>query len=140
MTPWQWWARSYGDVEYEGSYQLGGYLTKVEAIAAGQQEWPGEIFYVIEARQSTAEKYYDESCETIPFKKMRNQELLDPEPHALLGLAIKIVADRAQFWVQKEQDFKPKKWWQFWIADTRGIYDGMASELDIIAGELWELL
>lgn len=140
MTPWEWWAGSYGNVEYESAYELGGYDTREEATEAGRAEWPGEAFYVVEARTSTAKKYYEGDHEIIPFVKQRNQEFVDPDPAALLKRAIKLIENRSKFWVEAEQDIPPKKWWQFWKPDTRGIYDGMASELDIIADDMRDLL
>lgn len=81
MTGWEWFAGGYGDVEYDGVYPAGGCATKDDAIAElarqGIEPVDGrQLFYVIEARSSTAKRHYVDP-EVIPFVRTRNHELLD---------------------------------------------------------------
>jgi hypothetical protein len=139
MTPWQFWAGSYGNVEYEGGFELGGYATREAAIEAGRAEWPGKVFYILEGRASTAARYYDGNHETIPFKRKRNQELIEPVASVAINQIVDHIKSRAQVYVARRDRLKPK-WWQLRMKRDWNALDGMASELDLIADEIQDLI
>lgn len=73
MTPWQWfWLPADGD-EYGG--WDGEHGSKEQAILRAQRELrSGDVFFVIEARSSTAMEH--EGAECVPFLRTRNKERL----------------------------------------------------------------
>lgn len=80
MTRWEWFAGSYADVEYEGVYSSGGFACRDDAIVElarqGIEALDGQLlFYVIEARSSTAMRH--EGADVVPFVRSRNLQLLD---------------------------------------------------------------
>lgn len=77
MTPWQWWATDVFS-ESEGTWSEGEFADKGSAIAAGRKAFPGEHFYIIEARSSEARKH--EGADVMPFLKRRNKELVYNPP------------------------------------------------------------
>lgn len=87
---WEWWAGYHRDVEYEGAYNVGCFLTRQEAIDAGRAEMPdrdgNSFFHIIEARSSTDKRY--EGDDFVPFTHSRNAEIIDAgqaEPDAQKG-------------------------------------------------------
>lgn len=75
---WEWWAGYADEVECEGSYTIGSYATREEAIAAGTAEMPdGEgntHFMIIEAvLDPDGDPDVDE---VIPFISSRNEETI----------------------------------------------------------------
>lgn len=135
MTPWEFWAGSYGNVEYEDAFELGGYATREAAIEAGRAEWPGKVFYIVEARASTAARYYDGSHETIPFKRQRNRELIEPVASVAIDQIVDHIRSRAKDFVNLRDRLKPK-WWQFRMKRKRDQFNGMATELYLMADKL----
>jgi hypothetical protein len=139
VTPWEFWAGSYGNFEYEDAFELGGYATREAAIEAGRAEWPGKVFYIVEGRASTAARYYDGSYETIPFKRQRNRELIEPVASVAVDQIVDHIKSRAQVYVARRDRLKPK-WWQFRMKRDWENLEGMASELDLIAVEIQDLI
>lgn len=135
MTPWEFWAGSYGNVEYEDAFELGGYATREAAIEAGRAEWPGKVFYIVEARASTAARYYDGSHETIPFKRQRNRELIEPVASVAVDQIVDHVRSRAKDFVNLRDRLKPK-WWQFRMKRERDQFNSMATELYLMADKV----
>lgn len=81
MTLWQWWAGFYDEVQEDGSYSLGEFNTREEAIAAGLRDTVrGQRFHIIEARSSQSMKY--EGADIVPFLRKRNAEVLVNGPQA----------------------------------------------------------
>lgn len=75
MTPWQWWAGTVEDVDSDGSWDLGEFDSREEAIDHASRGYPaGTPFYVIEARSSTSMQY--EGADIVPFLRARNKERL----------------------------------------------------------------
>lgn len=71
MTPWTWWA---GEVDCE-TYALAEEPTREAVIrAASQGMAPGEQFWIIEARASTAMRH--EGSDHVPFLRTRNKEVI----------------------------------------------------------------
>lgn len=136
MTPWQWWIGTYEDVECEGCYLLGPYPSRHEATAAGFQEWPGQLLCVIEARSSTSSKKHDDA----PFLRTRNYEEVNPVMQDVLERAAKAADERARYWLDIAHKTAPPPWWAFWRTDVRDDYDSMASELNILADDIRDLI
>ncbi|KUO53163.1 MAG: hypothetical protein APF82_00820 [Sphingomonadales bacterium BRH_c42] len=138
MTPWQWWIGSYGNVEYEDAFELGDFTSRDEAIEAGRKEWPGKVFYIVEARTSTAAKYADGSYDVVPFCRQRNRELIEP----VASVAIDQIADhiraRSAGLIARRDRLKPR-WWQFRLKQECDSLDAMASELDLIVDEIQDM-
>ncbi|RIA44067.1 hypothetical protein DFR49_2303 [Hephaestia caeni] len=81
MTPWTWWAGYSSDVEGDGTYCIGEFDTRAEAIAAGLNDTlRGETFHIIEARSSTDRRH--EGADTIPFVRMRHHEIITNGPRS----------------------------------------------------------
>lgn len=136
MTPWQWWAGSYGSVEYEDHYDLGEFATREEAIAAGRKEWPGRAFHIVEARSSTAAKYGDGSHDTVPFKKTRNREFVWPLASDFMHGITRHFQDHEIRVLDEILLIDPPQWWQ-WnrrrrLAHLRTLADQLAVTINFI--------
>lgn len=79
MTRWQWWATSVLGLS-EGQWLLGEFDCRAYAIEQGKIDFPGEHFWITEARSSEAAKH--EGADVVPFLKERNRELIynPPQP------------------------------------------------------------
>jgi hypothetical protein len=83
MTPWQWWAETdFGDGDGFGQYNVGPEPSREAIIAAALRESvPGELFIIVEARESEDMRYEGEDF--IPFLRTRNKEMLVNGPHLI---------------------------------------------------------
>jgi len=80
MTGWEWWA-GYDEDQAEGTYSIGTFGTREEAIVAGLRETkPGETFHIVEARSSTDMRY--EESDFVPFVRARGHEAIVNGPAA----------------------------------------------------------
>lgn len=138
MTPWQWWTGSYGNVEYEDGFELGGFASRDEAIEMGRKEWPGKLFYIVEARASTAKKYHGGSHEGVPFCRQRNRELIEPKASIAIDQIVDHIRRRSAALIERRDHLTPRKW-PFLVKRKRDILDAMASELDLIVDEIQDL-
>jgi len=81
-SSWEWWVGNHFALD-DGEYDLGCVKTREDAIAVGLRETaPGELFYIIEARSSTARKH--EGADFVPFTATRNATVLC---HGIDGVA-----------------------------------------------------
>jgi hypothetical protein len=109
MTPWRWWVGHFEEIEcYEGySNEV---ASRDEAIAWGKKEWPGQLFYIIEARSSEAMQH--EGADIVPFLRTRNKELIEPTIHEIVEHIACELERQSKFLEWQAEGFAPLNFWQ----------------------------
>lgn len=78
MTPWEWWAGYPNDPIYD----IATGPTREAVIREALRNLnPGEEFRIVEARSSTAARYWEDAF--VLFARVRDEETLVAGPHLL---------------------------------------------------------
>jgi hypothetical protein len=139
MTKWQWWCGLIGDVDCGEGYMLGEFSSRVEAIIAGQKEYPGQILCIIEAKSSEASEF--DQADVVPFLRTRGAEVIQPDPIAVIERCAKLLeSESARLLRHAEKLPDTIGRWPFKRANPdRQSIEGFASALDILADDLRDL-